>query len=209
MLLKEIHHRVKSSLQVTSSLLSLQSHEIADERDLDLFINSQNRVNTMALIHERLYQSDDLSQVDFADYIPALADSLFNTYKTSTQEIDLQVDVGDLMLDLDQAIPCGLMLNELISNSLKYAFPDERPGEIRVRLGATADGHVELVVGDNGIGLPADLNFRTTKFLGLQLINILARQLLGSVELQNREAGTEFHVRFPLRTESSPSNTLV
>jgi len=208
-LLKEIHHRVKNNLQVVSSLLSLQSREIADERDLDLFINSQQRVKTMALIHERLYQSDDLAKVDFADYIPALADSLFNTYKTSAQEIALHVDVGDLMLDLDQAIPCGLMLNELISNSLKYAFPDERQGEIHVRLGATTDGHVELVVGDNGIGLPAELNFRTTKSLGLQLINILSRQLRGSVELQNREAGTEFHVRFPLRTESSPSSRLV
>ena len=208
-LLKEIHHRVKNNLQVISSLLSLQSRDIADERDLDLFINSQNRVKTMALIHERLYQSDDLAKVDFADYIPALADNLFNTYKTSAQEIDLKVHVGDLMLDLDQAIPCGLMLNELISNSLKYAFPDERSGEIRVQLGPTQDGHVELVVGDNGIGLPPDLDFRTTKSLGLQLINILARQLRGSVDLRPGQAGTEFCVRFPLRSESSPTGNLV
>lgn len=208
-LLKEIHHRVKNNLQVISSLLSLQSRDIADDRDLALFINSQNRIKTMALIHERLYQSDDLAKVDFADYIPALADSLFNTYKTSAQEIALKVNVGDLMLDLDQAIPCGLMLNELISNSLKYAFPNERSGEIHVQLGPTQDGHVELVVGDNGIGLPADLNFRTSKSLGLQLINILTRQLRGSVELQTQQAGTEFRVRFPLRSESSPSSNLV
>lgn len=199
-LLKEIHHRVKNNLQVISSLLSLQTRNIKDEKDLEMFLNSQNRVQTMALIHERLYQSDDLSQVDFAHYIPALVDSLFRTYKVSVQDIVMGVDVSDVRLGLDKAIPCGLMINELVSNALKYAFPDGRKGEINMHLGATQidediDG-VELIVRDNGVGFPEDLDFRTTKSLGMELINILVRQLHGTITLENK-IGTKFSIVFP------------
>jgi two-component sensor histidine kinase/HAMP domain-containing protein len=199
-LLKEIHHRVKNNLQVISSLLSLQTRNIKDERDLEMFLNSQNRVKTMALIHERLYQSDDLSQVDFAHYIPTLVDSLFRTYKVSIQDIVMGVDVSDVRLGLDKAIPCGLMINELVSNALKYAFPDGRKGEINMYLGAIQiDGDVdgvELIVRDNGVGFPEDLDFRNTKSLGMELINILVRQLHGTITLENK-IGTKFSIVFP------------
>ena len=197
-LLKEIHHRVKNNMQVVSSLISLQTRDISSPRELEMFVNSQNRIKTMALIHEKLYQSDDLARVDFSDYIPALVASLFETYKISPQDISLNVEVGDVLLDLDQAIPCGLMLNELISNSLKYAFPNGRKGEITVRLGPNKEGDTRLVVHDNGVGLPEGFDFRKSKSLGLQLINILSRQIQGGIELRS-EAGTEFAITFPAR----------
>ena len=194
-LLKEIHHRVKNNMQVVSSLLSLQTRDITSPRELEMFVNSQNRIKTMALIHEKLYQSDDLARVDFSDYIPALIASLFETYKISPQDISLQVDVVDVLLDLDQAIPCGLMLNELISNSLKYAFPNGRKGKITVQLGPYKEG-TRLVVRDDGVGLPEGFDYRKSKSLGLQLINILSRQLQGGIELRS-ESGTEFAITFP------------
>ncbi len=205
-LLKEIHHRVKNNLQIISSLLSLQARDIADARDLDLFVNSQNRVQTMALIHERLYQSDDLARVDFTEYIPVLVDSLFTTYKTSDQDIELRVEVSDLMLDLDQAIPCGLMINELISNALKYAFPDGRSGSIYIGLRAVEEKRVELEVADDGVGLPADVTTRGAKTLGLQLIQILTRQLRGRFETKSRERGAHFCITFPLMEERAVKN---
>ena len=119
-----------------------------------MFINSQNRIKTMALIHEKRYKSDDLARVDFADYIPALVANLFETYKFGLQDICLEVEVRHILLNLDQAIPCGLVLNELISNSLKYAFPNGRKGEIRVQLGSDKAVDKRLSVRDNGVGLP-------------------------------------------------------
>ncbi len=205
-LLKEIHHRVKNNLQVISSLLSLQARDIADLRSRELFMNSQNRVQTMALIHERLYQSDDLSKLDFAEYIPTLAESLFSTYKTEHQNIALRVDVEDLLIELDQAIPCGLMINELVTNALKYAFPNMEQGTISIGLRAVEGDTIELNVVDDGIGLPEDISTRSEKSLGLQLINILTRQLRGQLEIKNPDRGTHFCITFPLMLESSTKN---
>ena len=161
-----------------------------------MFLNSQNRIKTMALIHEKLYKSDDLARVDFADYIPALVAKLFETYKVSSQDISLEVEVGDILLNLDQAIPCGLMLNELIANSLKHAFPNGRQGEIRVQLGPDKVGDTRLLVRDNGVGLPEGFDYRKSNSLGLQLINIPSRQLKGDIEVRN-ELGAEFAITFP------------
>ena len=195
-LLKEIHHRVKNNLQVVSSLLSLQTRDISSPREQAMFINRQNRIKTMALIHEKLYKSDDLARVDFADYIPVLVANLFETYKVSAQDISLEVEVGDILLNLNQAIPCGLMLNELIANSLKHAFPNGRQGEIRVQLGPDKAGDTRLLVRDNGVGLPEGFDYRKSNSLGLQLINIPSRQLKGDIEVRN-ELGAEFAITFP------------
>ncbi len=197
-LLKEIHHRVKNNLQIISSMLSLQAMETKGERDRQLFLNSQNRVQTMALIHERLYQSDDMSQVDFSDYIPSLAENIFKSYKATDQHIELCVEVADIKLELDQAIPCGLMINEMVTNSLKYAFPDERSGHIRIALNCTEDERVVLKVSDDGVGLPAEFEEKKSSKLGLQLIRILTRQLRGTLDINGSQGGTRYVITFPL-----------
>ena len=161
---------------------------------------------TMALIHERLYQSDNLSKVNFAEYIPALVDSLFSTYKTGSQEVDLQIDVEELMIELDQAIPCGLIVNELMSNALKYAFPEERSGTIVVQLHALEDNMLELNVSDNGIGLPEEVGLEAKSTLGWQLLNILTRQMRGALEVLERRQGVHFRITFPLMLESTTKN---
>ncbi|MBT4099723.1 MAG: hypothetical protein HOE86_18870, partial [Gemmatimonadetes bacterium] len=193
-LLKEVHHRVKNNLQIIASLLSLQSNQINDEETLALFANSEHRVRAMATIHERLYLSEDLAKIDFGGYIEALVEGLIGGYKTS-QDISLMTAVDDITLDLDQAIPCGLMINELVSNSLKYAFVDDRQGILEVRMSKTADGY-RMSVRDDGVGFPANIDFRKSPSLGLQLINTLTHQLGGSVDMKN-DVGTEFIVEFP------------
>jgi two-component sensor histidine kinase len=194
-MLKEIHHRVKNNLQVISSLLSLQTRQISDKHTLEVFENSSNRVRAMATIHEKLYLSDDLAKVDFGQYIHALVAHLFQSYKISCQYIRLRTEVENIALDLDRAVPCGLMINELVSNSLKYAFPEDRKGEILVRLARQGDGYV-LQVSDDGVGFPDDVDFRSSKSLGLQLINTLVKQLHGTIEMINTN-GTEVTIEFP------------
>ena len=203
-LLKEIHHRVKNNLQVISSLLNLQSGYINDEAALQMFKESQNRVRSMALIHEKLYQSEDLARIDFAEYIRDLTNYLLRMYGTGTYRVRLIVNVEDVSLDIDTAIPCGLMVNELVSNSLKYAFPmgdrslDEQrefKAEISVDLRLDNDSNLILIVSDNGVGFPENLDFRETESLGLQLVNTLTEQLDGSIEL-DRTGGTTFKITF-------------
>jgi len=202
-LLKEIHHRVKNNLQVISSLLNLQSGYISDISALQMFKESQNRVRSMSLIHEKLYQSKDLARIDFAEYIKDLANYLFRMYRRQAYNAKIRIDAEDVSLDIDTAIPCGLIVNELISNSLKYAFPTENEasvkrreseGEIGVELRSN-DDHLMLIVSDNGIGLPEDLDFRETESLGLQLVNTLTEQLEGNIELI-RKGGTTFKITF-------------
>ena len=207
-LLKEVHHRVKNNLQIIASLLSLQANQIDDEETLELFANSEHRVRAMATIHERLYLSEDLAKINFGGYVESLAEGLFSSYKTS-QNISLLTSVDQITLDLDQAIPCGLMINELVSNSLKYAFVDGRKGILEVKMSALAEGY-RLSVRDDGIGFPEDIDFRKSPSLGLQLINTLAHQLRGQIEMKNH-LGTEFIVTFPAdrqgdsRDEVSPA----
>jgi two-component sensor histidine kinase/HAMP domain-containing protein len=194
-LLKEIHHRVKNNLQVISSLLSLQARKMQDPASLEQLRNSQNRIRSMALIHEKLYQSKDLSRIDFSEYIQSLTAHLMRTYNNFAHDVNLNVQVEDVYLSIDKAVACGLLLNELISNSLKYAFSNGNKGEIRIQLKQAQDSRVSLVVGDNGVGIPAEVDFHNTSSLGLQLVNTLVNQIEGTIEL-DRSQGTCFRIGF-------------
>lgn len=195
MLLKEIHHRVKNNMAVVSSLLNLQAAKVEDEHYREMFSDSISRIKTMALIHEKLYRSEDLTKINFSDYISDMADNMYRSYRLSSSKVRLKKDIEQISLGIDAAIPCGLIVNELLSNSLKHAFPDGREGEIKVALRAKDKEEVELMISDNGVGMPQALDFRSTDTLGLTLINALTGQLKGKIEL-NREQGTEFIITF-------------
>jgi PAS domain S-box-containing protein len=196
MLLKEIHHRVKNNLQVISSLLSLQSETIQDAAFRVLIQESERRIEAMALVHETLYQGADIGQVSLAPYVETLSAHLFRSYGVETDRITFQAQMDEVVLPLDTAIPCGLMLNELLSNCLKHAFPSGEAGHVTVTL--TTDGAcVTLRVSDSGCGFPEPLDFRTTDSLGLQLVCALTEQLQGTIALE-RKGGTAFTVTFPL-----------
>ncbi len=194
-LLKEIHHRVKNNLQIISSLLNLQSQHIRDPAALEMFQESRMRVRSMAMVHEKLYRSKDLAHVDFKEYIHSLAYHMFQVYGVSSEAIALTIEVGDVFLDINSAIPCGLLVSELISNTLKHAFPDGRRGEVRVRMEPVTDGFIELTVSDNGIGLEKDFDLKNTESFGLQLVDMLTEQLQGTVAIDHN-GGTSFKVRF-------------
>lgn len=192
-LLKEIHHRVKNNLQIISSLLNLQSGFIDDEAALQMFKESQSRIQSMALVHEKLYQSDDLARVPFAEYVESLVNFLTRSYGSG--QVRVSLDVASVFLSLDTSIPCGLMISELVSNAFKYAFPDGHSGELYIQLKPVDNEHYDLVVGDTGIGFPEEINFFETDSLGLQLVTTLVTQLDGEITL-NRDKGTEFRIRF-------------
>jgi PAS domain S-box-containing protein len=194
MLLKEIHHRVKNNLMIISSLLNLQSSYIKDKESQDIFKESQNRARSMALIHERLYQSTDLKRIDFGDYIQSLSKDLFNTYISNSSLIALKINVENIFLDINTAIPLGLIVNELLTNSLKHAFPNGRKGEINVEFHKKGNQY-EFAVKDNGIGFPKDTDYKKTDSLGLQIVTNLTNQIDGKIEL-NRKHGTEFKINF-------------
>lgn len=198
-LLKEIHHRVKNNMQVICSLLNLQSGLSEDPHILEILQQCQNRVTSMALVHEQLYQSENLALIDFAKYIQNLVDNLFSSYDVSSEVIDLKININNIHLNLDAAIPCSLIINELISNSLKYAFIPGTKGEICIRFEPGNNNHLLLSISDNGIGFPQYLDFQNTKTMGLQLVNALTAQLSGIIEL-NRTMGTEFQIKFPNKT---------
>ncbi|HEV3256913.1 MAG TPA: histidine kinase dimerization/phosphoacceptor domain -containing protein [Gemmataceae bacterium] len=195
LLLKEIHHRVKNNLQVISSLLSLQSGFVTDAKALEVLKESQNRVKSMALVHERLYQSKDLSNINFAEYVHSLVSGLFHSYAVNFRRISLKVTGDDVVLGIDTAIPCGLLIHELVSNALKHAFPAGRGGEIAIDLRCDQSEQLALVVRDNGIGFPKDIDVHTADSLGLQLVNTLTAQLDGTLELCGG-AGTAFTITF-------------
>ncbi|PKL66587.1 MAG: hypothetical protein CVV28_09290 [Methanobacteriales archaeon HGW-Methanobacteriales-1] len=191
-LLREIHHRVKNNMQIISSLLSLESSNVFDKRDVGLFTIVQDRVKSIALIHDNLYQSEDLSSIKFEDYIKNLSSQLFSTY-TRNSNIKLVTDIVDLKFNLETAIPLGLILNELISNSLKHAFSDFE-GEIFISLHHKGE-EIEVIIKDNGVGLPEDVDIKNPKKLGLQLVSSLVEQLEGTIEL-DRSHGTKFKIKF-------------
>ncbi len=207
-LLREIHHRVKNNLQIISSLINLQSNKVDDPLIFDSFKEIQNRVRSIALIHEKLYQSKDLSKINFAEYIPQLASDLYRSYEISPF-IDLEVYVDDILLDINKALPCGLIINELITNSIKHAFPEIKKysGEIsasnsnkikkgKINISFSNKGNMyELKVWDNGIGYPESLDIEKTETLGLRLVNSLKGQLNSQVELKN-DHGANFTLKF-------------
>jgi two-component sensor histidine kinase/CheY-like chemotaxis protein len=197
-LLKEIHHRVKNNLQIVYSLLNLESKQLRDECALKGLQDCRERIKTMALIHEKLYRSRDLARIDFGDYIKDLVKALFDAYGTPSC-VRLQVKTTEgVSLRMEQAVPCGLVLYELVSNSLKHAFPGNRRGEILVALAQESDGKTALRVKDDGVGLPEGLNIRTCPSLGLQLVGRLVDQMQGTVEFFN-QGGSEALVRFQVK----------
>jgi PAS domain S-box-containing protein len=193
-MLQEIHHRVKNNMQVISSMLGLQKKYIQDEKDLELFSDSQNRIRSMAIVHEKLYRSQDLAQIDFADYTRDLVHHLIQFYAKKKTSIDVHVEFESIYFGIDIAIPCALIVNELISNSLKHAFPNGRKGEIYVNITEDAGTYI-LNVGDNGIGFTGQKDFRNTESLGLQLVDAFVRQLKGTISL-NQDGGTSFSITF-------------
>jgi two-component sensor histidine kinase len=194
-LIKEVHHRVKNNLQIISSLLTLQSRNISDPRSLSAFTDSQNRVRSMALIHEKLYLSESLEKVDFSSYIRLLTASLFDSYRGAMSNIQLSLETDPVALNLTQSVLCGLIINEIVSNALKYAFIDQQTGVITIVLRQQPDDQVSLRVADNGVGLPSDLDIQELTTLGLKLITSLTDQLNGELNIV-RNNGTEFLITF-------------
>lgn len=194
-LLREVHHRVKNNLQVISSLLNLQSSYVKNCEVRDLFKESQNRIKSMALIHERLYQSKDLANIDFGEYSNRLIRQLFSSYKAGTKRISYSISIHEIFLDINTAIPCGLIINELVTNALKHAFINSEEGKIDISLHMKKPNSCKLIVSDNGIGFPEKLDFRATETLGLQLVVTLVEQLNGKITLL-KSNGTRFKITF-------------
>lgn len=196
LLIKEIHHRVKNNLQIVSSLLKLQSGYVKDEEALNMLLESQNRIQSMALVHQKLYQSKDLSRINFNEYLNQLLSHIRHAYKIDADSFSIKVNTENIQVDVDTAIPCGLIVNELVTNSLKHAFPNFKKGNIQIDLRTDKGGNYVLSVGDDGIGFPEKLDFRNTSTLGLQLVITLVEQLSGQIELKN-ETGATFEIKFP------------
>jgi len=191
-LLREVHHRVKNNLQIIISLTNLQMRQIDDNQLKQVMVETQNRVRAMSFVHEKLYQSEDLSHIDISDYTRYLVTQLFASYSVNSQQVSLNLDSKKIMLNIDTAIPVGLIINELVSNSLKHAFPDGRKGEISIAI-QREDHTLTILFKDNGIGIPEDFDWRNTTSLGLQLVITLVDQLDGTIEL-DRSSGTMFTI---------------
>lgn len=194
-LLKEIHHRVKNNLQIIYSLLDLQASQTDHPNARNALKDSQSRIRSMALIHERLYRSENLAQIDFAAYLDGLVSSLFHSYVMRTGTVGLRIDVSPLLLSIDKAVPCGLIVNELVTNALRHGFPDGHSGAMGVQMRPLDNRRILLRIWDTGIGFPVGLDFRQTTSLGLMIVNTLVGQLRGSIDL-HRENGTEFRIVF-------------
>ncbi len=202
-LLQEIHHRVKNNMQVIKSLLNLQAAAIQDDRLKEQFNESSNRVNAMAIVHEILYQSDSLARIDLHAYVNRLASGLFAMYRASVRGIRLSIKIQQVFLSMDEAVPCGLVINELISNSLKYAFPDHHSGEITIEAHARDPEQIELHVSDNGIGLPQAIDLQRVSTLGLKMVRgLIESQLGGTIQIDRRQ-GTRFNIRFPRQPDQA------
>ena len=200
MLLREIHHRVKNNMQIVSSLIRLQLHSLVDEAGKEILQETQNRIRSMSLIHETLYRPGNLSEILLREYIKELALNLFDSFGIDPDRVQLLTDVEDIGIDIDTATPCGLIINELVTNALKYAFPGERTGEVHITLSKNPETkELQLVIKDNGIGLPPDFDIKKAKTLGMNLaVNLVEQQLKGTVVLK-RENGTEFIITFKER----------
>src|SRR5436190_12772891 len=194
-LLREIHHRVKNNLQITSSLLRLQAGAIENGEARQAFAETQHRIRSMALVHEKLYQSTNLSRIDFGDYIRTLGDLLFKSFAADPSRIQLTVIGDEVLLSIDTAVPCGLIVNELLLNALKHAFPEGERGEIIVELADGGDGWCRLAVRDDGVGLPDDMS-GDSGTLGLQLVRGLVAQLDGRLAIERGRGGAGFTISF-------------
>lgn len=196
-LLKEIHHRIKNNLAIMSGLFELQLEGVENEETQKVLRDSQSRLKSMALVHDKLYQTSTLTDIEMSQYITELVRSLRNTFAGTNQEIDLKFDFDDISLDIDQAIPCGLLINEIVVNAFKHAFNKNKSGVISISLKRQNDETVKLVIGDNGDGIPDDINFENSGSLGMMLIDTFKKQLGATMDISNT-SGTEFSIIFPV-----------
>jgi two-component sensor histidine kinase len=195
-LIKEVHHRVKNNLQVIVSILNLQSSYIQDPLALNVLQTSQNRVRSMALVHEALYRSNNLARIDLQQYLQHLTSTLCHTYASQVGSINLHFEGSPVSLSVDSAIPCGLIVNELISNALKHGLSNQRDGNLLLRLQTLDEGTVELTIADDGVGIPEGTHWHQSDSLGIQLVQSLVKQLKGEIELTRLNPGTQFTMRF-------------
>ncbi len=196
-LLREIHHRVKNNLQVIASLLRLQSRYLRDEHARTFFDESQSRVHSISLVHEMLYQAGDLARVDFGEYLRTLTKHLVDGWRGTASSIDVRVEASGVQLAVDTAIPCGLIVTELLTNALKHAFPKRASGTIQVKANQTSGGRVTFTVQDNGVGLPANFDLHRSGSLELELVATLVRQLRAEIAIRS-DAGTSFEIGFQI-----------
>lgn len=203
-LLKEVHHRVKNNLQVINSLLSLQSRRLDDKNIISVFEEVKNRIFSIALVHEKLYESKNLAAIDFGEYIRILTAHLRKTFPTDPSAVKLNIKTKETSLQVDKAIPCALIINELVTNALKYAFPGNKKGEITVAFRTGRNGKMVLTVADNGVGLPADFDMDAPKALGMQIIKALVKQLHGSLRV-GKDKGAKFTIEFREKPGNTPS----
>ena len=194
-LLREVHHRVKNNMQIISSILRMQSRNIDDPKLKDVLQESQNRIHTMALIHENLYNHESLANIKFSSYIKSLAGNIARTYARQPADIKFDYQMDDAYLPIDTAIPCGLIINELISNSFKYAFNDNSSGMIGIHFKELADNEYQLIVSDNGIGIPSNIDITKTKSLGMKILHKLVQQIDGTLQ-SDFSNGTKFTITF-------------
>lgn len=197
-LLKEVHHRVKNNMQVIISMLNLQSSFVKNKKIVSILHDSQSRIKTMALIHEKLYQTKDFSNIDFSEYVYNLFEYLYSSFRSSNQEIEYNINIKKYQINIDTIISLGLIINELTSNSFKYAFEGMSKGKINILLDKKDDKTLVLSLDDNGKGLPANFDYKNTDSLGLQLVCLLTEQIQGKLEVKNLNKGTKFLVFFPL-----------
>jgi two-component sensor histidine kinase len=197
-LLREIHHRVKNNMQVIIGLLDLQASSSGNPELMEMLNKGQSRIRSMALVHEKLYASKDFTRINLAGYLRTLSQDLFQSYKINPGKIDLIIQTDGVYVDINKAIPCGLVLNELISNVLKHAFPGDRQGELQIIIREEKNTEMEIVVRDNGMGLPDDVDIHQPRTMGLNLVNgLVKKQLKGQMEVR-RDNGTEIRIKFPL-----------
>jgi two-component sensor histidine kinase len=197
LLLHEIHHRVKNNLHVVHNLLDLQAMRIKDAEVQEMLMDCQNRIRSMALIHQTLYESKNFARVDFGCFLGALVPTLISSYGLGSDNVHLNIEVSKVSLPINSAVPCGLLVNELVTNALKHGFPDGRGGEISVKLARLDDERMRLVVSDDGVGIPENLDIEQTGTLGLSLVTLLSQQLGGKLTIQ-RNQPTRFALDFPL-----------
>lgn len=195
LLLKEVHHRVKNNLHIISSLLDLQSDYVTDENLLDLFADSQNRIQAMALIHEQLYQAKDFGRIDFSEYIHRLVSNLSFSWGNQMESVQTIIDAEAIPINLDTAIPCGLLINELVTNAFKHAFPNGRSGHVKIQLSRCPSQRFHLSIQDDGIGFPKEMDWQNSASLGLKLVQILAKQLKAEIQFDHSQ-GTEVAFTF-------------
>ena len=194
-LIKELHHRVKNNMQVISSLISLQALRIDDEKYRGIFQESSNRIQAMAMVHEKMYHSGDMAQIDFSQYVREIAERLLFSFSLDQGQVALEVNANNMFLGIDEAIPCGIIINELITNAFKHAFRDGRRGKLSISFTRGDDGRRRLVVHDDGPGIPGELIGATDKSLGMQIITALTRQLNGNLSISG-SGGTRVEIEF-------------